>query len=69
MTDLELRASQLETEIKNASPKERIALQPQVDRVISRLKAKGEIVPCRLQRMNETLRDEAIEDMFDNMPV
>lgn len=69
MNDLEQRASQLEAQIENASEKERLALQPQVDRVIATLKAKGQSVPCRLKRINDTLKDEAIEDMFDNMPV
>ncbi len=69
MTDLQQRASQLEHQIENASAKERIALQPQFDRVIETLKASGESVPRRMERMNNDLRDEAIEDMFDNMPV
>lgn len=69
MTDLQQRASQLEIQIENASPKERIALQPQFDRVLATLKASGQIVPRRLERINNDLRDEALEDMFDNMPV
>lgn len=69
MTNLQQRASQLETQINNASDKERLALLPQVDRVIATLKATGQIVPRKLERINNTLREEAIEDMFDNMPV
>lgn len=69
MTNLQQRATQLEHEVENASHKERMALQPQIDRVIATLKATGQIVPRRLERMNNDLRDEAIEDMFDNMPV
>ncbi|MGZ2259896.1 hypothetical protein [Roseobacter sp. A03A-229] len=69
MTDLQQRASHLEHLIENASAKERIALQPQFDRVIATLKASGQIVPRRLERINNDLRDEALEDMFDNMPV
>lgn len=69
MTDLQQRATQLEYEVENATPKERMALHPQIDRVIITLKASGQIVPRKLERINNDLRDEAIEDMFDNMPV
>ncbi|WP_299968784.1 hypothetical protein [uncultured Roseobacter sp.] len=69
MTDIEQRASQLQTRIAGASYQERIALQPQLDRVISTLKAQGHPVPSKLKRLGDKLRDEAMDDMFDNMPV
>ncbi|MEP2639839.1 hypothetical protein [Roseobacter sp.] len=69
MTDLQQRANQLEDQIKTATHTERMALQPQVDRVVATLRATGQSVPRRLERMNNELRDEAIEDMFDNMPI
>ncbi|WP_187429544.1 hypothetical protein ROLI_040730 [Roseobacter fucihabitans] len=69
MTDLAERATELEQQIENASPKERLALLPAFDRVIATLTAHGETVPTRLRRLNTTLKEEAIEDLFDNMPV
>ncbi|WP_227271406.1 hypothetical protein [Roseobacter weihaiensis] len=69
MTDLELQASQLEAKVENASHAERIRLQPQVDRVVTTLAMQGYTVPNRLRTINNTLKDEVLDDMFDNMPV
>ena len=69
MTDLEKQASDLEAQVKNASLKERMALQPQLDRVVTSLTMQGLPVSRNLRRMNNTLKDEALDDMFDNMPV
>ncbi|MBW4708334.1 hypothetical protein KX928_11120 [Roseobacter sp. YSTF-M11] len=69
MTNLEQRASLLEKQIETASQKERLELQPQIDRVIATLSAHGKSVPPRLRRLNNALKEEAFEDMFDNMPV
>lgn len=69
MTDLVERATELEEQINNASQKERLALLPRFDRVIATLSARGESVPVRMRRLNTALKEEAIEDLFDNMPV
>lgn len=69
MTDLENRASQLVTTAKNASHAERLRLQPEIDRVVTTLALKGHSVPVQLRQINNTLKDEALDDMFDNMPV
>lgn len=69
MTDLEVQATQLMDQAKTASHAERMRLQPQFDRVITTMSLRGQTVPCRLRHMNNTLKDEALDDMFDNMPV
>lgn len=69
MTDLAEHANQLEKQIESASPKERLALLPAFDRVIATLTAHGKTVPSRQRHLNTTLKEEAIEDLFDNMPV
>lgn len=69
MTNLEKQASDLEAKVQNASLQERIALQPQLDRVITSLTMQGIPVSKKLRRMNNTLKDEALDDLFDNMPV
>lgn len=69
MTELEHQASELVTKAKNASHEERLRLQPKIDSVISEMILQGHTVPVRLRHFNDTLKDEAIDDMFDNMPV
>lgn len=69
MTDLEQRAFELEKLAETATPKERLSLQPRIDRVIATLRARGHYVPPRLRRINNDLKQEAFDDMFDNMPV
>ena len=69
MTDLENQASELADRAENASHAERMLLQPQIDRVLTTLTMQGNPVCARLRRINNTLKDEALDDMFDNMPV
>ncbi len=69
MTDLEKQASELQAKVEKASSQERIALQPQLDRVVTSLTVQGIPVSKKLRRMNNELKDEALDDMFDNMPV
>ena len=67
--NLGLIAEILELEIARADAAERIRLQPELSRVVARLKAEGQRVPLRLCHLNATLVDEATEARFDNMPV
>lgn len=67
--DLFKTANELEQKIKRADSAKRLALQPELSRVLERLKADGQDVPPRLRRLNTTLCDEAVEAWFDNMPV
>lgn len=67
--DLFKAASELEEKIKLADVSGRAALQPELSRVLERLKADGQTIPPRLQQLNATLCDEAVEARFDNMPV
>ena len=69
MNDLEQRAFELEEQAQTASAKERLKLAPQIDRVVTTLLSRGYRVPMRLRALNNELKEEAIEDMFDNLPV
>lgn len=69
MTELEHQASELVTRAESASHEERLRLQPKIDSVISEMMMQGHTVPFRLRNFNNALKDEAIDDMFDNMPV
>ncbi len=69
MTELELEANELVTRAEAATPAERMRLQPQIDRIVTTLTMQGHRVPCRLKNVNNALKDEALDDMFDNLPV
>lgn len=69
MTDLEIRANELADKVQHACHDERMRLQPQIDNAITALTLQGIVVPGRVRRINNTLKDEALDDMFDNMPV
>lgn len=69
MNDLQVQATNLIARAEAASHAERLLLQPQIDRVVTTLAMQGHTVPNRLRQINNTLKDEALEDMFDNMPV
>lgn len=59
----------LEARVKAANSAERLRLHPQVAQAVDALRARGQAIPIRLRQLEVALREEAIEDMFDNMPV
>ncbi len=67
--DLSQAARQLETRIAEAKGPQRLALQPELSRLLQRMKVANHPVPEPLQKLNATLHDEAVESWFDNMPV
>lgn len=69
MNNLKVQAAELVERAETASHSERLKLQPVIDRVITTLTLQGQPVPRRLLNINNTLKDEALDDMFDNMPV
>ncbi|AXT26737.1 hypothetical protein D1823_09155 [Ruegeria sp. AD91A] len=62
-------AEQLEQKLRNASLDTRLALQPSVSKVIDRMRQEGMQVPSRLRRLDAALCEDAIEALFDNLPV
>lgn len=69
MTELEIQAIELASKAEGASHAERLLMQPQIDRVVTTLAIQGHLVPASLRRINNALKDEALDDMFDNMPI
>lgn len=69
MTELQLQAENLAAKAQTATHAERLRLQPQIDQTITSLMMRGHSVPARLRQINNALKDEALDDMFDNMPV
>lgn len=68
-TDLLRHAEQLEAQIAQANPSQRLALQPRFRLALERLRAAGGPVPVRLHALDTRLNEEVIESYFDNMPV
>ncbi len=63
------RACRLEEQIRVAPEEERLELQPEFDKVMTRIKAAGVDIPGHLRRMEMVLTEELVENQFDNMPV
>jgi hypothetical protein len=62
-------AQELAQTIRRADAAKRVALQPELSRVLERLKADGQPVPLHLRQLDAVLSEEAFESFFDNMPV
>jgi len=69
MTEIESSVSDLIERAEKASHAERLRLQPKVDSVVTALTLQGLNVPNKLRHINNTLKDEALDEMFDNMPI
>ena len=67
--ELERQANRLAESLARANRADRLQVQPQVRRIVDLLTARGEPVPSKLRRINQTLENDAYEDLFDNMPV
>lgn len=67
--DLFQTAQELAQTICRADAAKRVALQPELSRVLERLKAEGRPVPLELRQLDAILCEEAFESCFDNMPV
>lgn len=67
--ELLLAAERLEARILNETGPARLAMRPEFSRVVSRIRSSGLRVPGRFRRLETALSDEAVEEMFDNMPV
>ena len=67
--DLLKAAEALEARIEAADPLARLALQPEFQQALQRIRVNGEKVPFRLRRLEARLCDEVDEARFDNMPV
>jgi len=67
--DLYFEVEQLEQKLQGACLDTRLALQPSVSSVLSKMRARGVQIPSRLRRLDAALCEDAIEAQFDNMPV
>ncbi|MFB9151171.1 hypothetical protein [Roseovarius ramblicola] len=69
MTHLDAELDRLQTLIGATGADARYRHEPQLRRVIARLRDEGHAVPDRIKALHTTLLSEAIEAEFDNMPV
>ncbi|MDC0660264.1 MULTISPECIES: hypothetical protein [unclassified Leisingera] len=67
--DLLSTVESLETRIRKESGAARLAMRPEFIRLLDYMRKTGAEVPGRLRRLEATLCEEAVEDMFDNVPV
>lgn len=69
MTQLDSELDRLQAVIGADTPETRYRHEPQLRRVIARLREQRRAVPERVRALHALLLSEAIEAEFDNMPV
>jgi len=69
MINTRTELDRLEHQIGQANPDIRHKMEPQLRRMIERLRNEGIAVPEATKSLHELLLCEAIEAQFDNMPV
>jgi len=69
VTDLALRARDLELRIAGAGETGRMSFQREFCSVLQQMRAAGMVVPSRLKVLEATLLNEMVEARFDNLPV
>ncbi|WP_264210007.1 hypothetical protein [Leisingera thetidis] len=67
--DLLHTVENLETRILGETGAARLAMRPEFIRLLDHMRKKGTEVPGRFRRLEAALCEEAVEEMFDNMPV
>lgn len=67
--DLLSTVESLETRIRKESGAARLAMRPEFIRLLDYMRKTGAEVPGRLRRLEAALCEEAVEEMFDNVPV
>lgn len=66
---LEQQAVRLAEQASSMNQEERQKLHPEIRRLVASLKSCGSVVPRKLQQINQDLNEDALEEMFDNLPV
>ncbi len=52
-----------------AEPEKAAQLQPRLHEIITRMRAAGQMIPSEAANIDRRLCEDAVERMFDNMPV
>lgn len=68
-SELMTYAAQLEQQILAAPDVNRLSYQPKLRAVLRDIRQSGVEIPSRLRRLDVMLKEQAAEQMFDNMPV
>ena len=69
LIELQQYAVHLDGHVKKMTQAERKTLHNEISSVVTSLKTRGLAVPSRLREVNQDFKDEALEEMFDNVPV
>lgn len=69
MTNISTELDRLQHQIGQADTETRHKLEPQLRRMMERMRAEGHTIPARTKCLHEILLCEAIEAQFENVPV
>lgn len=69
MTYLNAEIDRLQTLIATTPPDRRYRHEPELRRVIAKLREDGHTVPGRIKELHNILLSEVIEAEFNNMPI
>ncbi|MEM6304930.1 MAG: hypothetical protein AAF744_09425 [Pseudomonadota bacterium] len=69
LSELEERVGQLEAWFRSASHGERQRMRPEVQKVIRQYRHQFRPLPPSLRRLEQRMEEDALDDMFDNLPV
>lgn len=67
--DLITKGAELLTKLENTNDEGRKALLPELEKHLSELRIAGLDAPVRLKELEQEVHDDAVEDIFDNMPL
>lgn len=69
MSNLQNEIDRLQRQIEQTDINTRFYYQPPLRNLMTKLETRGEKIPAELKRLHAQLLNEAIEDLFENMPV
>jgi len=69
MSNLQNEIDRLQRQIEQTDINTRFYYQPPLRNLMNELETRGEKIPAELKHLHAQLLNEAIEDLFENMPV
>ena len=69
LNELKQQAVLLADQASSMNEQERQKLHPEISRVIASLQSYGSAVPRQLQQISKDWNEDALEEIFDNLPV
>lgn len=69
LSEIEERVGELETWFRTAPHAEQRRMRPEVQKVIRQYRHQLRPLPPSLRRLEQRIEDDALDDMFDNVPI